>query len=183
MSRLVPAAIRDRVVATIAAEAEAADWDHLPQADKTTLLGRWVSADGVGGVLRPLLGTDADVRLWITDVALKRRARTLLPSADTIARSVLGHDAQIRPGSVGLKPFHCAVEVGQKRFYLCWDRVENVRHLIWAAMNAREDDPEVQDWIVAIVEKPPAATAPSVRRRLERIAGSAGLTLRWITAE
>jgi hypothetical protein len=183
MSRLVPAAVRDRVVASIAAEAESADWDHLPQADKTTLLGRWVSADAVGGVLRPLLGTDADVRLWITDVALKRRARTLLPAADAVARSALGDDAHIRPGSVGLKPFHCDVEVGDKRFYLCWDRVENVRHLIWAAMSAREDNPNIEDWIVAIVEKPPTATSPNVRRRLERIAGSAGLSLRWINAE
>jgi hypothetical protein len=180
MSRLVPVALRDRVIATISAEAQAKDWDHLAQNDKTVLLSRWVNSETVGGVLRPLLGSDAEVRVWITDVALKRRSRSLLPSAEVVSRAALGPAAEVLTGSAGIKPAHCLVRLSGKTYYLCWDRASNVRHLFWAAISAKEDVKGLRGSIVAIIESVASSTEPSAKARIERIASCCGFELKWI---
>lgn len=174
----MPTAIRERIVAVIAGEA--IGWEHLPQADKTAMLGRWVIRADVGGALRPLLGTDAEVRMWIKDVALKRRARALLPTADAVARAALGDDARIRPKSAGIKPAHCIAATVDGSVYLCWDRAVNAKHLVWAAMLARDDQPRFHRVMVALIESAPSLTPLSDRARLERIAGRCGVEIRWI---
>jgi hypothetical protein len=180
MSRLVPVALRDRVIASISAEARARDWDHLAQSDKTALLSRWVNSDSIGGLLRPLLGSDAEVRVWITDVALKRRSRTLLPSAEVVSRAALGPAVEVLPGSAGIKPAHCLAGLSGETYYLCWDRVSNVRHLFWAAVSAREDVKGLQGSVVAIIVSVASTTEPSARSRIERIAACCGLELKWL---
>lgn len=180
MSRLVPAGLRERIVSYIAAEAK--DWDHLAQADKTTLVGRWVQSAAVGGVLRPLLGGDAEVRVWITDVALKRRARSLLASPEDVAQAVLGDGAQVRSGSAGLKPAHCVATNDKGVFYLCWDRAVNMRHLFWAAVCSRVDMTDLDGSIVAIIDPLASSTEPSARARLEKVAEACGIGVRWVEA-
>lgn len=179
MTRLVPAAVRKGVIGQIVVEADAEDWDHLPQADKSALIARWVAAPEIGRRLSPLLGSDAEVRLWIKDVGLKNRARGLLPAAADVARAVLGDEALVRPKSVGIKPLRCVADCHGSATFITWDRVANAKHLVWAGL-VKRDEGFAGDIVIAFVEKVTALTPQPERERVERIAARCGLTVRWI---
>lgn len=182
MSRLIPTAMRAGLVAAIAREADESDWDHLTQAAKTAMIGRWVTAPEIGGLLRPLLGGDAEVRIWITDVGLKRRSRDLLPAAEGVVRAVLGPTASVVKGSTGIKPAHCLASAADGVYYLAWDRASNARNLFWAALQARQDVDGLRGAVVAMIELPAGPTEPGARARLEAIGKSCALEVRWIEA-
>lgn len=179
MTRLVPAAVRNEVIAQIVVEAADEDWDHIPQADKSALIARWVAAPQIGRRLAPLLGSDAEVRLWIKDVGLKNRARGLLPPAADVARAVLGEDAVVRPKSVGIKPLRCVADDAGTATFIAWDRVANAKHLVWAAL-VKRDEGFAGAIVIAFVERVTALTPQPERERIERIASPCGLTVRWI---
>ncbi len=180
MTRLIPPSIRERVIARVGAEAEAADWEHLAQVDKSAMIARWVAAPTVGDVLRPLLGTDAEVRLWIKDVAIKRRARSLLPAAEDVVVAAFGDGALVIPDSTGIKPAHCLAAVDGARWFVCWDRAANAKHLVWAALQAADATRGLAGVLVAFVEGVTDLTPEGSRARLERVAAKCGVEIRWV---
>ena len=180
MTLLIPHEVRERLIGLIGAEAEAVDWEHLTQADKSATIARWVAAPTVGDVLRPLLGTDAEVRLWIKEVAIKRRARSLLPHAEGVVAAALGDGASVVPGSAGIKPAHCLGHADGGTWFLCWDRVANAKHLVWAALQAAEADAGLAGVMVAFVEGVTDQTPEGSRTRIERIAAKCGVEVRWV---
>lgn len=180
MTRLVPRSVREQIVAQVEADADAADWSHLAQADKSALISRWVAAPSIGGVLLPLLGTDAHARLWIKDVALKRRARSLLPGADAVVAAALGPNALVIPGSAGIKPAHCTANVDGGTWYVCWDRAANAKHLVWAALQEADSKADLAGVLAAFVESVTDFTPEPSRARIERIATKCGVTVRWV---
>jgi hypothetical protein len=180
LTRLIPPDVRVRLIARVGAEAEAADWEHLTQADKSSMIARWVTSPAVGDVLRPLLGTDAEVRLWIKEVAIKRHARSLLPGADDVVAAALGDAAGVVPGSVGIKPAHCLARADGGTWYVCWDRAANAKHLVWAALQAADADRGLAGVLVAFVEGVTDQTPDGPRSRIERIASKGGVEVRWI---
>src|SRR5688572_8379811 len=129
MTRLVADAVREQLVARISEEADKAGWDHLPQVDKTARLGQWVDDPAVGGVLRPLVGGDGDVRVWIKEVALKTRSRRRQPIAEQVIDALFHGAATVESGSFGIKPHHCVVLVDDSRRYICWGSDSNARNL------------------------------------------------------
>jgi len=179
MTRLVSPAVRQEVIGRLVVEATDGDWDHLPQADKSALIARWVAAPEIGRRLAPLLGSDAEVRLWIKDVGLKNRARGLLPAAADVARAVLGDEALVRPKSVSIKPLRCVADCGGRATFISWDRVANAKHLVWAAL-VKRDEGFAGDIVIAFVERVTALTPQPERERIERIASRCGVTVRWI---
>lgn len=179
MTRLVPDALRAQVISRIRDDADAADWDHLAQPDKSAQIARWVASPEVGGVLAPLLGSDAEVRLWIKDTALKRRARAKAPDAASIVAAALGPNARVMSGSVGIKPAHCSAQLDGQVWFLCWDRVANAKHLMWAAMMAVEAETRLTGSLVVFVEGVTDRTPDGERARIERIAARCGVSARW----
>jgi hypothetical protein len=177
VSRLVPLELGDRLVAEVRRLADAADWDNLSQRDKTAMLSRWVHDDQIGGKLKPLVGGEAETRLWLKEVALKRRARAKGPSAENLAAWALSNAVPIKVADVGIKPHHCtAVDNEGRRHYLCWGPAVNLKHLLWAAINAQLDEPELCP-VVVIVERLSSPTSRHRRERFEAIARRCGVRM------
>jgi hypothetical protein len=180
VTRLVPRSVREQIVAQVEADADSADWNHLAQADKSAMIARWVAAPSIGGVLLPLLGSDAHVRLWVKDVALKRRARSLLPGADAVVAAVFGSEASVVPGSPGIKPAHCVATIDGRTWYVCWDRAANAKHLLWAALQEADSRTDLTGALAAFVESVTDFTPEASRARIERIAAKCGVKVRWV---
>lgn len=179
MSRLVPTSVRESVVETLTREAADADWDHRLQSDKTRLLRQWVDREDIGGMLRPLLGSDAEVRMWLKDVGMKRRARAALPSAGDVVARTFG-ELGVTIDEEGIKPAHCYVTLDDRRLFVCWERFGNAKHLLWACVRTIVDDPDIAEACMVIVESMTAPTPRSARVNLEAIAKRCGVTVRWI---
>lgn len=179
---LVPDHIQARVLPVVWDQADAADWDHLSQADKARLLEGWIEADDVGGLLRPLLLNDAAVRLWLKDVAIKKRARARMPGAGTVVRAVMPLDAYVVNSTEGIKPHHCQVTFDDdRRAYVCWGEAGNAKHLYWAALNALLDDPGLERGFVVFVDFGASTTTPAQKMRLEALAVRCRIDVKWLT--
>ncbi len=176
----MPATVRRQMIDLVGGEARDADWEHLAQSDKTSMLSRWVARQDIGGVLRPLLGTDAEVRVWVKEVALKKGLGEGGPSAGLVVAAALGTEASQNHNSFGDKPSHCRAMAGGESVYVCWDRSANAKHLFWAALNALEGKMAPARAVVAFVEPAADPTPDDRRRELERLATRCGLTVRWI---
>ena len=182
MSRLVPRDLAETLVRRVTDEAERVDWDHLSQASKTTELGRWVDNPEIGGILRPLVGGDAETRMWLKEVALKRRARARQPDAEAVIDQLFGGEAGLVADSVGTKPHHALTRNGDHREYVCWGPQANAKHLFWAAINALEEDRELAGAWVVVVDTIASPTPPERRARLSALARRCGIKLDWMGA-
>lgn len=180
MSRLVPQELAEALLARVSADAEAVDWDHLTQAAKTAQLARWVGDSDIGGVLRPLVGGDAEVRMWLKEVALKRRARARQPDPSAVIAQLFAEPVGIVDGSVGTKPHHVLVRNKTHRYYVCWGPQANAKHLFWAALNAREHDAGLTDAWVVIVDTIPSPTPSERRSRLTSLAKRCDIKIDWM---
>jgi hypothetical protein len=181
VSPFVSRKVADSVGSQVAGEADEIGWDRLPQGEKTAKLAAWVESNEIGGVLRPLLGGDAEVRLWLKDVALRRRSRRRQLGASAVAPRVLGERAIISIIRTGFKPSHALVDADGKRCYLAWGPHGNARNLFWAAMNAALDEPSLDAAYVVIVDSSTSTTPSDRRARFRQLASRAGLSLAWIT--
>lgn len=180
--RLVPQDLAETLLARVSEEAERVDRDHLSQVSKTAQLARWVEDPEIGGVLKPLVGGDAETRMWLKEVALKRRARARQPDPEAVVGQLFAEPVQFVEGSVGTKPHHALVRNGSHRAYVCWGPQANARHLFWAALNAREDDPSLGEVWVVIVDTVPSPTPTERRSRLSALAARCGLKIDWMGA-
>lgn len=129
MTRLVSDAVREQLVTRISEDADKADWDHLPQADKTALLGHWVDNPAIGGVLRPLVGGDGEARVWIKEVALKTWSLRRQPDAEEVINALFRGAATVESDCAGIKPHHCVAAIAKSRYYVCWGVDTNARNL------------------------------------------------------
>lgn len=182
MSPLVPRAVREQILELVTREADHVGWDHLPQSDKTAKLAEWVEAPEIGGVLKPLLGGDADVRVWLKEVALKKRSRLLQPDAQRVAGFLFPEGFELEDGSAGIKPHHCVVRRSTGRYYICWGAHANAKHLFWAALNARFEYGELGGEYVVIVDRAASVTPPDRKARHERLAVRCGLHIAWVSS-
>ncbi len=182
MSRLVPKDLAEAIIERVSGEADLADWDHLSQRDKTIQLARWVGSPQIGGVLQPLVGGDAETRLWLKEVALKRRARLRQPAAEDVVAQLLEVPYELVADSVGTKPHHATVRAQSDCYYVCWGPKENAKHLFWAAMNALEADRRLDDAWVVIVDTVPSPTPSEHRLRLCALAERCGVKIDWMGA-
>jgi hypothetical protein len=131
-------------------------------------------------VLRPLVGGDAEVRMWLKEVALKRRARARQPNPDAVLRELFNEEGRIVDGSIGTKPHHALVQNGARRYYVCWGPQANAKHLFWAALNAREDDASLAEVWVVVVDTIASPTRVERRARLSSLAERCGLKIDWM---
>jgi hypothetical protein len=177
---LVPRSIRDELCERIAAEADKMNWDYLAQARKTATLSEWAARDDIGGRLGPLLGSDAQVRVWIKDVALKRRSRNRKPTARLVVERALGGEYHPTRGTEGIKPHHCHAN-GLGETYVCWGPPSQAKHLFWAAMNAVVCEAGLDEACVVLVSPVAGATPGDHRANLERLAQRCGLQLAWMS--
>lgn len=181
MSRLVPKVLAEALIARVSEQADRADWDHLTQSSKTEQLARWVEDPEIGGVLEPLVGGAAEIRMWLKEVALKRRARTLQPDPEAVVRHIFSEGVEVAFGTVGTKPHHASARNGAGSHYVAWGSRANAKHLFWAAINALEDDPELIDAWVVVVDTLASPTPADRRSLLEALATRCGLKIAWMT--
>jgi len=181
MSRLVPKGLAETLLARISQDAERVDWDHLPQASKTEQLARWVEDPAIGGVLQPLVGGEAETRMWLKEVALKRRARAQQPSPAAVVDQLFPGAADVIEGSVGTKPHHALVrDENGLLHYVCWGPYANAKHLFWAGLNACEDEQELEVAWIVIVDTIASRTPTDRRARLTSLAARCGLKIDWM---
>lgn len=179
MSQLVPLEVRERILQQIVSEADAADWDHLIQTEKTAMIGRWVRSVDIGGVLRPLLGGDAEIRVWLKEVALKHRSKAHRPTAKEITSRLFPQGCRVVESSIKEKPPQCIVETSSGRHFVCWGDYRNAKHLFWAALDAKVSELLLNDAYIVIVEHGASITPPDRRARYERIADLSRVKIAW----
>jgi hypothetical protein len=141
------------------------------------MIAKWVESEEIGGILRPLLGGDAEVRIWLKDVALRRRSWRKAPDATVIADQVFGADSShvLRTGK---KPSHAIVEHNGQQHYVSWGPYANVRNLFWAALNAQLED-GIASARVAVIERG-TITPPDRRARIDILGRLTGIDVRWL---
>lgn len=181
MSPILPQSVSAQIVQKVADQADSMTWDRLPQAAKTAQLAAWVEDEEVGGILKPLLGGEAEVRLWLKDVALRRRSWRRQLSPEVVGQGVFGEHADISVLATGLKPSHAIVEVEGATHYLAWGPHANVRNLFWAAINASFENSAVRTAHVVVVDSANSTTPPDRKARFEALAVRCGVELNWLS--
>lgn len=180
MSQLVPENIRTAVLLKIQQEADEIGWDSLTQIQKTDTITRWIRNPNIGGILGPLLGGDAEIRVWLKDVALRQRARNRQPGAIEVASRLFPIGFELVPGTAKDKPPQCTVRVSDCLVFVCWGVRSNAKHLFWAALNKRVSRDQVDRIMVVLVDRGSSVTPPDEVARYESLANVCGVNLAWI---
>lgn len=153
-SRRVPRDQVGSIVKALYAAADRLDWEHLPLNARTAQYDDWVGEPEIGGVLAKYMSTE-NARSWIKDGPMKEYARARLgagryakfgsvsgPTAAQLVAHALGTGAEIVADSEGVKPSHCLAAVGDEVTYVAWGTGQNLRHLVWAAINHLAGKPD-----------------------------------------
>ena len=192
----IPPAVESKVVAHLYADATTLDWANLTSREHSAQYERWVKDPEVGGRLREYL-TDSALRVWIKDGPMKElsRARSgigrfakLVPGADQIpprlVSRVLGADWTLQPGSLRGKPMRLIARhtTGDREAVLTWGHAGDLKHLVWAALNASVDG-DARPWTICVIESFTRPTPANEKQAHDRLARRTELTVRHVTLE
>lgn len=153
-SRRVPRDQVGTIVKAVYAEAERIDWEHLPGSARTAQYDKWVTDPDVGGVLTLYMSVE-NARSWLKDGPMKEFGRAKLgagryakygtqtgPTPEQLIAHVLGSEATLVEGSLGVKPMHCHATLDSSKTLVVWDIAQNFRHLVWAGLNHIAERPD-----------------------------------------
>jgi len=185
--KLLPAAVRERVVRAIYADADRLGWQTLSLADRTATFNQWIEDDRVGGPLTRFM-TPEQARSWIKDGPMKEYGRALRGAGRfaeygrqggtgpvDVVRHALGPTAAVVDGSLGSKPLHCLGEVDGTASYVAWGDNRNFKNLLWAALRASALDGV--DAHLVVLEPPGTASASELVKEQQKLAERCGLTV------
>lgn len=177
---LLPAQQHDIVVEALYADADERGWETIPLHERTKIYGQWIENPAIGGVLCRYMTPDA-ARSWIKDGPMKeyayyRRgagryarfgAKPMTTSAH-IARTALGPQSKVVPGSEGVKPAHCLADSEGIRAYITWGPSSNFRNLLWAALRAAVSGMEAHIVVMEPAERPTSSEEIDLHSKLAK---------------
>lgn len=185
-SRL-PQQVEKAVVSRVFADMERLAWEELTLPQRTSQYGKWIADPEVGGRLDTFM-TPEHVRVWIKDSIVHEYPRALVgigkyaPLAHgrgglvEIVRRALGREWTADGTTLRVKPLRAEVHRGEETVVLAWGPARNLKHLIWAAINAdASGDP--REWVLAITGSFTRPVTASEKAHNLRIAHRCGLRL------
>jgi hypothetical protein len=185
-----PRALSDSVIREVYRRADELDWTSLPSSRQSGAYTSWVEDPAIGGVLSAFQTPEA-IRVWLKDAVMREYSRakyglgpyarhtaTRCQSPDEIVRAVCGGGWTVQPDSFGDKPYHCRASDGTVTRYICWGRVTDLRDLIWATLNERDEASPVP--LIVIHDDEHRITDATRQKCLEQ-AGAASADLEFLT--
>jgi hypothetical protein len=179
--------IRGEVLSEIDRQIEATDWDGLSTRERSRCYEGWVNAPLIGDKLARYIPREK-VRVWIKDGPVKELPRvrngigpnakyafSRYPTADQIARQVLGPNWRADLSTLDIKPTQCVVKGPGSERLMMWAPPQSLQDLIWAGINAKVDHRPEPLLIVGLAQGQRLSEGEQARQRL--IAEVAGLNL------
>lgn len=177
--------IETKVVTKLYADAELIDWAHMTPQQHSVQYSKWVEDPQVGGLLGEFL-SDSDARVWIKDGPMKEWSRSLsgvgkyaalvagsedIPTK--LVRKVLGIGWAVDPSTIRTKPLRLVARNGEDETVLTWAPSRDLKHLVWAALNASAEG-DTRTWVVCVIEtftKPAPSNEKLAHQRLAKRCG------------
>lgn len=185
--KLLPTAVRAKVVRAIYADADRLGWQTLSLADRTATFNRWIDDDRVGGPLTQFM-TPEQARSWIKDGPMKEYGRALRGAGrfaeygrqggtgpTDVVRHALGSSATVVNGTIGSKPLHCLADVDGVTSYVAWGDDRNYKNLLWAGLRASTLDGV--DAHLVVLEPPGTAGPADLIKQQRALADRCGVTV------
>jgi hypothetical protein len=179
------------VVRKVYDDAQRLEWEYLSQREHTEQYARWLADPQVGGVLADWMSPE-EQRVWLKDGPMKEFARALAGegpfashlsvhprSPKVVVSRVLGDGWWPIPGSIGVKPLRCEASNGSSKVMLFWGPSRDFKHLLWAAVDAWECNPDLS-LRVAVFDTVSSPIARQERERLLRIAGRCSVDVAFV---
>ncbi|NIY67138.1 hypothetical protein [Streptomyces malaysiensis] len=183
--------IRGEVLSEVYRQIEDLDWDGLSARERSRYYERWVNDPLIGDKLARFIPREK-VRVWIKDGPVKELPRVRngigpnakyasrrYPTADQIARQVLGSEWRADLDTLDIKPTRCVVKGPGSERLMMWAPTQNLQDLVWAGINAKVDDRPEPLLIIGLTQGQRLDESERARQRL--IAGVAGLELTHTT--
>lgn len=136
--------IRGEVLSEVYRQIEELDWDGLSSRERSRCYERWVNDPLIGDKLARFIPREK-VRVWIKDGPVKELPRvrngigpnakyafSRYPTADQIARQVLGPDWRADLDTLDIKPTQCVIKGPGSERLMMWAPPQNLQDLVWA---------------------------------------------------
>ncbi|TDC70689.1 hypothetical protein [Streptomyces hainanensis] len=176
--------IRGEVLSEVYRQIEELDWDGLSPRERSRCYEQWVNDPLIGDKLARFIPREK-VRVWIKDGPVKELPRVRngigpnakyafrrYPTADQIARQVLGPEWQADLDTLDVKPTRCVVKGSGSERLMMWAPAQNLQDLVWAGINARVDDRPEPLLVIGLPQGQRLGEGEQARhRRVARIAG------------
>lgn len=187
MSHFLPDRVSEKIVSVLFAEAQRAGWEGLGVQDRSKLYSAWVQPENpVGSLLLPFM-TAEEARVWIKDGPMKeyvrasngvgkfaRHIKAPRASQDEVLKRALGAGWSVVSGSLKTKPMRAQADSGEETIVFTWGPARDLKHLVWAALQARADG-DIKRWVLVVVDTVTNSTPSDVQARNHRVARSCGL--------
>ncbi|WP_394619082.1 PIN-like domain-containing protein [Lentzea sp. JNUCC 0626] len=160
----LPADVALELITSIFASATTRHLDSLDDQDRSRHLADMLGDPAIGGVLRSHL-SPSSTYTWLTDVARQYdhamkglgRYPQLVPVRHQTPHEVIaaacGTGWYVKPGSQGLRPYHCLATDGTDHRYVCWGPERSFKDLLFAATSNRSVEP-ARPAIVILYDEP-----------------------------
>jgi hypothetical protein len=188
----IPEKVDIQVVMRLFADAERINWDDMNGSIRSRQYAKWVSDPEVGGLLTRYMD-EAQARLWIKDGPMKEWVRSrsgvgkyagLVPTKSStpaaIVVEVMSGDWSVVDGSIRTKPLRVVVVNSGEQQVVTWGPERDVKHLVWAALNAAANGDD-RVWTICVVDSFTKPVPSNVRKGHCLIAQRCGLRLVHVT--
>lgn len=178
----LPADVREEVSRTILARATEMGWDDLTLSERSEVYSQWIDDAEIGGKLTHYLPRER-IRVWIKDGPMKEfsRAKRGLGSLanyvdqpsqleSTLATRLLGPSWQVRHDSIRVKPARFIASDGTTDVTILWGPTKDLKHLVWAWLNASS----ASETRIAVIETSREPVTADEGTNHERIASRLG---------
>ncbi|MFJ3162697.1 hypothetical protein [Streptomyces kanasensis] len=185
----IPTEVEEAVLKLVYSQAADADWFAQSDDEHTRLYQRWTDDPKIGGRLVGHLGSAANIRPWLKDIAMKEYPRALRgetkyakyvsqPAAtlEEIIEKSLGGDWELVPRSKRQKPMRAkARKIGAEddELHFVAGPSGSFKHLLWPAILDRSNG-ETAPWTICVIEpfsSPVTREAKALHDRVARFLG------------
>ncbi len=179
------------VVQRVYADAQRLDWEYRTHREHTEQYVLWLAEPQVGGVLSEWMSPE-EQRVWLKDGPMKEFARALAGegpfasylvehprSPRVVVARVLGSGWHPIAGTSDVKPLSCDATNGLKTVRILWGPAKDFKHLLWAALETWEADPNLMVRL-AVFDTLSNPLSREERGRLEKIARRCGVEVTFV---
>lgn len=179
--------VEEAIVSRLFSDMERLGWAGMTPRQRTSQYGEWIKDAEIGQKLAAWM-TPERARVWIKDGPVKEYPRALAgvgkyaPLANGSANVVdlvqraLGTGWASDPTTLSIKPLRVEAFQGEETVVLAWGPARDLKHLVWAALNAdASGDP--REWVLVVTGTFTRPVTASDKAHQLRIARRCGLRL------
>lgn len=179
--------VEEAIVSRLFADMERLGWEGMTPRQRTSQYGEWIKDAEIGQKLAEWM-TPERARVWIKDGPVKEYPRALAGVgkyaplangsanvADLVQRA-LGAGWTSDPATLSVKPLRVEAHQGDETVVLAWGPARDLKHLVWAALNA-DASGDSREWVLVVTSTFTRPVTTSDKAHQLRIARRCGLRL------